>query len=384
MKLFFEIDDNKFGINMKEGVLKFYAPEILLKNIDKMNRFEELNLFKSYLQILKEYYYSKSDISLYYRESMKSISFDAIESYLNILNDYMENNFLYSFSNENRNGNRNINWNKTIKNNDIIIQGESLFYGSFKSSNKINNKNDNFIKIYFSILNEAAKFFLNGPLIDIENKININEAIFHVNKYLDNNFKDRNIFIAKQIKNILVFQNKSTINEQIFETKYHENFEHIFQFLVEKNVRDFSCFKEKRNGHYVSEDQKKIGMILKLDHLIKIQDYYLILDSKYYKNVLKDKKFNNLPKTDDIIKQVGYKLYISEIKKIPINKIKNIFIFPSDLRNEYFFCEHIVNDDPNNFFHISCLFVDIETLVINFLKKKTNKRLIHLLESKLN
>lgn len=381
----FEEDDNLFGLSMKKERISFYAPPILLKNIEKLNKFDEIDLLKKYVHILKMYANSKTENKLYFRDENKSTPLDIIEAYLNIVNDYIQNgDFSIFLKLHNRRPNQ-INWNKTIRDNDVIIQDNQILYGSFQSNGRKINDDDIFFKLYLNTLNDATSMFLNGPVSDVKSRINEKEALYYINKYIDTHFKDRELFIAKQLKKIYSNRNISTINESLFPMKYHENFEHIFQFLVEENIKEKSLKKQKRNGEYWERktNKKVSGMSLRLDHFIKLNNHYYILDSKYYQNTSFDSVPNGFPKTADIIKQVGYKLYISQAQKIDCKKIDNIFIFPS-LENDSaldYFADHTVADDKEGYFSIKCIKINIEDLIKNFIDRKTNISLLNLISS---
>lgn len=381
----FEEDDNLFGLSMKKERISFYAPPMLLKNLSRLNKFDELDLLKKYVYILKMYANSKTENTLYFREENKSTPLDIIEAYLNIVNDYIQNGDFSIFLKLNNKKPNQINWNKTIRDNDVIIEDNQILYGSFQSNGKKINNDDVFFKLYLTTLNDATTMFLNGPVNDVTSRINEKEALYYINKYIDTHFRDRELFIAKQLKKIYSDRNISTINESLFPIKYHENFEHIFQFLVEENIKEKSFKKEKRNGNYIEKDTGTIvsGMSLRLDHFIKINNHYYILDSKYYKNTSFDSTPNGLPKTADIIKQVGYKLYISQTKNIDCKKIDNVFIFPSmecDSDLDYF-ADHKVIDDHDGYFSIKCIKINVEDLIKNFIDRKTNFSLLNLISS---
>lgn len=383
---FFIESEEKFGISLEnDSVLKFFAPKILLDNKVLDNNFDQIKLLKNFIKVLKGYANSKSEEISYFRSESQSASIDIIEAYLNIINDYMENGDFIIFSKKNANNNRNINWSKTIKDNDVIIQRNSILYGSFKSKTKEKSNDDTFFKVYINALNDAQQLFLNPSLTINSIDINNEEALYYINKYLDSRFKDREIYIATQLKIIYSGRNFSTINESSFPVKYHEYFEYIFQFLVEKNIQKYSVKrKEKWNGIYLDydSDKKTNGLDLRLDHIISKEDIYYILDSKFYGHYNFDTKPSNFPMTGDIIKQVGYKLYLSKILKKDVSKINNVFIFPkinNDPNNIKLFAKHYVENDNEKIFDIECIYVDINFLIENYIDEKNDNSLINLI-----
>lgn len=381
MKSLFQEDNNRFGFDISNNEIKFFAPKFLLKNIKFDNKFSQIDTIKKYMFILKSYANYNSDKILYCREDTLK-SFDLLEAYINIIDDYVKNGDFALFLNTTNTSPRKINWSKTIRNNDLIFQDNNILYGTFTSQAKKNNNSDFFFLLYNYVLNDASCIFLNNENTQSIMLINENEALYHINKYLDTHFRDREIFIAKQLKKIFCSRNFSNINEKAFEIKYNENFEHIFQFLVESNIYKYSVQKFKKNGYYKNlySQSNKAGLSLRLDHFIHYKEKYYILDSKYYYDFLYENELFNMPKTSDIIKQVGYKLYISEIKSIHPAKICSVFIFPSEDKGVDFFSEHLVDNDENRYFSIKCLKININELIDNFLTKDLHYDLLKLLD----
>lgn len=384
----FKPDNIKFGFSLTtDKRILFNAPDILLKNLDFENTFEQIQLLKKYVYLLRNYANSNNDNMAFARQDNKSTPLDIIESYINIVNDFIMNGDFLIFSKLNKKSQNKINWNKTIRNNDVIIQDNKILYGEFRSNDKKINMDDIFFKIYASTLRDATEMFLNGPANEIVSDLNEKEALYYINKYLDSHFKDREIYIAKQLKRIYSDRSLTSINEEIFSVKYHENFEYIFQFLIETNIEKYSIkhnFKTNKGSYkQVGTGKTTNGMSLKLDHIIDYNKKYYILDSKYYREYTFDKKYpekSNFPLTADIIKQVGYKLYVSKINNIPLSEINSVFIFPI-LSNEVstacaYFADHIVENDMEDHFLIRCIKVDVNKLVDNFIAGKLNQELL--------
>lgn len=381
----FKEHEDRFGLSMENKKICFFAPAILLDNIENLTKFEEISMLKDYMKILKNYAKYKEDSVIHSYEARKTTRLDVIEAYINIVNDYIQNGDFRIFIKLNNKSSNRINWSKTLKNNDVIIQKKKFIYRNFQSSNKQVNHDDVFFKIYSNILNDATTMFLYGPIYETTSKINENESLYYINKYIDTHFRDRELFIAEQLKIIHSSKLNSNIDENLFPVKYHDHFEHIFQFLVEENIKEFSQIKEKRNGKYKNLQTNEItsGMSLRLDHFIKINNRHFIIDSKYYRNIDFIGQPNGLPKTADIIKQVGYKVYIAHVKKIHHATIDNIFLFPkldNDVDLEHF-AIHTVIDDPNNYFTVKCIKIDVKILIKNYLSRKTHIDFINLLKT---
>lgn len=403
-------DDNKFGFVVENNNLCFLIPKILKNQVDSADtERDKIKLLKRYLRILKLYVRSKKDVKTINKENDKNIRhLHSIEAMINLMDDYFNNGEYTHFLINNELTSSKIDWNKTIKENKIIIKPAHLgneinnvkkndidaIYGSFVSKKNTINENDLFYQLYIKTLSNSLNIFYG---IKIKEDIGLNEKMYlHIiNKFLNTHFKDREIYIAKQLKSIYNSTNFNKKLESKFEMEYHERFEHIFQFMIEESIKEYSIknkIKQSRQGVYLLEDNKTIsGLNLRMDHVMQKTNQYKILDSKFYDI---DSSMLSMPKTDDIIKQVGYKLILarflakeSGIKNIDeeniiLNKIENMFIFPTVNNTEYF-ADHDLENDYNNtedsLFFIKCIKVNLNELMDFYVKGYKYKKFTDLL-----
>lgn len=403
-------DDNKFGFVVENNNLCFLIPKILKNQVDSADtERDKIKLLKRYLRILKLYVRSKKDVKTINKENDKNIRhLHSIEAMINLMDDYFNNGEYTHFLINNELTSSKIDWNKTIKENKIIIKPAHLgneinnvkkndidaIYGSFVSKKNTINENDLFYQLYIKTLSNSLNIFYG---IKIKEDIGLNEKMYlHIiNKFLNTHFKDREIYIAKQLKAIYNSTNFNKKLESKFEMEYHERFEHIFQFMIEESIKEYSIkntIKQSRQGIYLLEDNKTIsGLNLRMDHVMQKTNQYKILDSKFYDI---DSSMLSMPKTDDIIKQVGYKLILarflakeSGIKNIDeeniiLNKIENMFIFPTVNNTEYF-ADHDLENDYNNaedsLFFIKCIKVNLNELMDFYVKGYKYKKFTDLL-----
>lgn len=396
----FEVDsENQFGICFNESrKIKFKIPKILESSTTNKNKIQEISLLKNYVYLLKSYVNSESSDLLFSTDSNSNISsLSTIDAYINIIDDYLKNGDFINFVQHHTKSQNRIDWIRTIKENEVIIQNKTMqrstgseqegkiLYGSFKSKKKEIDENDIFLKIYIKVLNDAKIMFLEGNSFSFDKTIEEKNYVHYINKYLDTHFKDREIFIAKQLQKIYSVTKQDLNQDLKFNVKYHKKFEYIFQFLIEKNIKDYSIFektkKDKLIGKYKFNDNSKTldGLNLKLDHIIRSGNKCLIIDSKFYQKTNCDMKNIELPKTADIMKQVGYKLYIEKKLGIDISNIENIFIFPNDKDNIEYFANHSLEGDDKNLFFIKCFKVNVNNLITNFIKRKNYDELTDML-----
>lgn len=403
-------DDNKFGFVVENNNLCFLIPKILKNQVDAADtERDKIKLLKRYLRILKLYVRSKKDVKTINKENDKNIRhLHSIEAMINLMDDYFNNGEYTHFLINNELTSSKIDWNKTIKENKIIIKPAHLgneinsvkkndidaIYGSFVSKKNTINENDLFYQLYIKTLSNSLNIFYG---IKIKEDIGLNEKMYlHIiNKFLNTHFKDREIYIAKQLKAIYNSTNFNKKLESKFEMEYHERFEHIFQFMIEESIKEYSIknkIKQSRQGVYLLADNKTIsGLNLRMDHVMQKTNQYKILDSKFYDI---DSSMLSMPKTDDIIKQVGYKLILarflakeSGIKNIDeeniiLNKIENMFIFPTVNNTEYFADHDLENDynnDEDSLFFIKCIKVNLNELMDFYVKGYKYKKFTDLL-----
>lgn len=407
MNDFFEKDEsNRFGFEKVNNRIVFKTPPILYSDGPE-NRGKSIEKLIKYLRILKIYENKKNDVeNISQSDHSSNYNIKSIEAYIHLLDDYCKNGE-YKYLQENDEfSSKRINWCKTIKNGNIILKsnkidkdskngGEDFIYGSFVSKGVSTNEKDLFIQIYKKTINEVLSLFFGKKHVKLD--VGVPERMYLpiIEKFMNTHYKDREINISKQLK---VIYGKDSIKSNIekkFEYKYHEKFEHIFQFMIDTVLKKYTVkefLKMKKQGIYynLKDEKKSSGLDLRMDHLIKIKYRYIILDSKFY-NI--DEEKSKLPLTNDIIKQIGYKLIIANELKVKhkdyelfdlIEMIENKFIFPTKNNTATFAYHNTEKKDENGLFHIECIKVNIFQLIDAFLNKEPYFELIRILENTKN
>lgn len=260
---------NKFGFSIEENKLSFLIPVFFENYLIGLDKNSELNLLKNFIYILKKYVYSKNKNEIISSEISNLNKLNIIEALMNLIIDYEKNGEYFIKNIKDKNNRNSINWSKTIKNNNVIVKSGPItstmitnedpkfIYGSFISKSKEIDKNIDFYKIYNETIDFAFSLF-NGKDIKMDKSKN-KLYVSIINKFISNNFKDRDLKIAKQLKIIYGNLNNYGGIENKFKVKYHERFEHIFQFLVEQNISKY-CIKHKytnEKGFYFIEKRRK-------------------------------------------------------------------------------------------------------------------------------
>lgn len=377
-KIFCISNEREFGFFNKDNLIKFYIPEQLI-NTKKEENFIYL---KKYNAILRKYTKNNLNKVTYNNNLSKDIQADDLEvinSYLNLIDDYLSNGAFNLFERFYKKGDKKINWNKTLKENNIIISREGeIIYNSFYSKNTQNNTYHQFYLLYTEALRRSHLYLLG--INHTEEQYypkNINEQKYHLNKYSEEHFKDRELFIAENLKNIYLKEKWSNINEANFEFKYHLKFEYIWQDMISNITNNYNNHINITKGTYLKTNS--VGIHLLQDHFIKIDKNYYLFDSKFYKTY--DTKI--YPDTAEISKQFMYKYLISKQKKIDIEDIANFFIFPKNNENKEpeLFNIHYNEEFPE--LTIFCIALDVQT-VIDFYLNDNNYEKLHQLFISIN
>lgn len=381
-----ESKDRSFGFDFIENQPVFLVPKQLYQK-----KWEKpLDMYKKirfYSQILINYNKKKeSDVNA--KEALKNLSsLNVIIGYVNLIVDYLENDEFILLENYYNKGNKRINWNKTLKSHDVIIQNNTIFYGSMISKNKKKVLNNDFLYLYKYALNEALYLF-KGKYINQkkENKYSLNQIKYIINKYDDEHFSDRDNYIVSALKSIYFNSNFDKINENKFKTPYHEKFEFIWEHMIEEIIPREKKIKNIKipKGKYTRFNDNGIqnGADYKLDHIIlsKEKKSIHILDSKFY-NYYEGGK---APNTESISKQENYKKIIKELTKEEYKdyNIYNYFIFPKNKAGENidYFAKHeieIKKDCKEQIIH--CVAFNIEKVIELYLDNKFSCKLYEII-----
>lgn len=372
-----EKDDSEerfFGFLETNNGIKFKVPSQLYEeNISYLN-------FRKYIDILVKYEKTKkTDILIDSNSFSKEINnkkYNIILSLINILNDYLNYGEFDIKTKETKNNQIKINWNKTFKKNETILINDDVIYNTF-SNVSIKDQNDVFFQLYQQALGLSLSILMGIPTKIEALRIRSSEIKSVLNNKLRATNKDRDVFIALNLKQLyLNLYNQNNVNDiNNINLSVHYKFENIWESMISSILRSHHYPLNIQNGTYSFPNKKDIaGLNLKHDHLVKIHNNYFLMDSKFYNSYYNQ----DYPKSESIAKQVLYKHVIENqlLKKGELGegqKLYNMFIFPKNNKSNpkpELFNIHNLELDGTIDFKIYCIAVDINEVINSYLNNK--------------
>lgn len=385
-----------FSINCDAKKLQLTVPRFLTQgewqgNIDKKEYFLFYRLFKKYERqnvkqrsVKEEGHFQNTDSEM--PANALPYDFSVIELFFTLWEDYDQNGLLlFSEKDINAKPKGNINWRKNQSPGNEIFQDNTPFYRQLY----YNNLNFNY-RHPVTMLHACCLFKVMGSLgikinlpYDYDYLIafeNFNYAPMILKKYKREMFSDR----SRKIFGILekMYVEKSLISYTCTngrKLQYAEKFDAIWEKMLQSVLGNNPKLKESLpHGRYCLHGiGEKQGLEHKPDILIESfwQDerFLLVLDAKNY--ILE----NNVPQTDDITKQIFYKLFLSKefnpSNSYHLKNIVNAFIFPKDLSQQNMKIMYLGKHSFDNELHkdkdigvILCFYVDFYWLRNEYLK----------------
>ncbi len=252
------------------------------------------------------------------------------ESYLWIINDYLENG--YYFNREKFYSNSycgKIEWKKTLKNLPVYSDG-NIIYDKLITS-KMSASNDIVAQIFKLCLKQSINrigWLYNYNLnVDVQQLKSPVEMVSIIKKELLNTFDDikrmrfnHMLKILKAVGGDNMISNSSTYGI--------ENYYYVFETMVDMLFDGIKNNKKKYNpnGYWKLNNKKEIvASSLRPDTILKRNGTTYILDAKMYQYGATHNK-NDLPETQAIEKQITYGDYV--FNNIGDKHVRNAFILP--------------------------------------------------------
>lgn len=267
-----------------------------------------------------------------------------INSYLWMIQDYLENGFYYnrekiythSFSGK-------IEWKRTLKQMPIYSDG-NIIYDKLVTS-KMMASNDLIAQIYKLCLKQSVDkigwIYNCNFKIEVQQIVSTSEMISVVRKELNNTFDDIKRMRFNHMLKIL----KTTEGNKMISNKYTygiKNYYYVFETMVDKlfdGIKESEKKKYNPNGYWqLNNKNPRLASSLRPDTILKRNGATYILDAKMYQyGVTKDVR--DLPETQSIQKQITYGDHV--FNTLQNTKVRNAFILPYNKKLDCF-----VND-PN-------------------------------------
>ncbi|WDV44050.1 LlaJI family restriction endonuclease [Clostridiaceae bacterium M8S5] len=273
-------------------------------------------------------------------------NYNMLSTIVFMINDYFENGL---YSNEKSiyklNGEEEINWSRTIDYiNPIIIENNPVYLEFY--TNAIKNDDTNYFRrLHMYILNECTKkldelglleFLGLEPIrFDISNYTpeTPQSIIYRINKELNIQYINRKQLLLKAMASFISKEKMILDNLQIsfygtrsFHVVWEKTCGYVLNNKYETLKHLIDCPKWTSLNGKVHKAATLVPDIISVSN-----DYFVILDAKYYLINLNDEILYGNPGVEDVTKQYMYQLAFNNyIKMKKFKQVKNLFVFPSE------------------------------------------------------
>lgn len=319
----------------------------------------------------------------------------SIDSYLWLINDYIDNGFYYQ---RNKvyigNGNGKIDWKRTLKKTPFLSDG-NIIYSNITTS-KVAPSNSVITQVYKCCLDLSLKrigwVFDYKFKIDFERTMSIKEMIYVIKGELSSTFDD---IKCKRFKHMVsILENLS--DDYSKSNKYTYGIEHyyyVFEKMIDLMFGNISDAQKKRYNPatfwVIGDDKTHRNNPLEPDTIHNFMDKEVkttyIIDSKLYSYGC-TASLNNLPGSQSIQKQITYGDYVKNtLEKGKDVLVRNIFILPYNKENNDFcvkddlYCfgyssaEWRNNEMLQDHDYIFGCFIDFNYLLLNYKNNRIRK-----------
>ena len=319
---------------------------------------EDKESFKQVLKVIKKYKSLHEDLE-YQNDELEDISFNLLSMMIFFMEDYYEYGVYSNIKNILEvNGNGEIDWNRTINYTDPIIKNNRPYYVELYTKYKIDDLYDYFRLLHEYIITVCSKRLEKAGLLDLFDLTPVELS----DKTLDD-FGELNIILEKLEKELHVEYNShkqkllksmhTFLNEQnsfsnenyltVYGTStYHVIWEEmcrkVFRDKLGKTLKELKLDDSKTKLIEVIKKPEWIYKDIKtheadgtfIPDIVTFHDnYFIILDAKYYKLRFDEKHLSGQPGLESITKQYLYELAYHEfIQEHDFNGVKNAFLLP--------------------------------------------------------
>ena len=321
------------GIKVNKNQIDIYVPQMfrthkLDDGLYDKETYKDLLLFLKSINIAKKINHEKISGSSGESEQWP------IESYLWIIQDYIENGYYYNrekiYSND-RSGK--IDWKRTLKSVPIYSDG-NIIYDKIVTS-RMSASNDVIAQIYKICLKQSVNrigwAFNYNIFVEVQQLKSIKEMIHIVNKELVSTFDDIKRLRFRHMLSIL--QSLSDENALSDKTTYGiENYYCVFETMVDSLFHGIDGKEKKKynpSGYWILNNQDEFeSSNLRPDTIYKNikSNETFIIDAKMYQYGY-TKKIDDLPKTSSMQKQITYGDFVHHYVD-PKSNIRNAFVLP--------------------------------------------------------
>lgn len=311
------------GIKIDEGIVKVFVPRVFREDEDWK---KDIRLFLKSIEIAK----TKNTENIN-KGSNNTDNVWPIDSYLWLINDYLENGLYYNREKKiSRSNSGKIEWKRTLQQVPIYSDG-NIIYDQLVIS-KMTPANDMITHIYKLCLRQSIDkigwLFNYNFHIQIDQIVSIKEMIMRVRKELNETFDDIKRIRFNHMLNIL----KTTEGDNMLSSHYSygiTNYYYVFETMVDMLFDGISGDEKKKydpNGYWQLNGQSRfLASRLRPDTILKRNDKTYILDAKMYQYGATHDR-SKLPETQSLQKQITYGDFVSN--NLRDKNIRNAFILP--------------------------------------------------------
>lgn len=311
------------GIKIDEGIVKVFVPRVFREDEDWK---KDIRLFLKSIEIAK----TKNTENIN-KGSNNTDNAWPIDSYLWLINDYLENGLYYNREKKlSRSNSGKIEWKRTLQQVPIYSDG-NIIYDQLITS-KMTPANDMITHIYKLCLRQSVDkigwLFNYNFHIQIDQLVSIKEMIMRVRKELNETFDDIKRIRFNHMLNIL----KTTEGDNMLSSHYSygiTNYYYVFETMVDMLFDGITGDEKKKydpNGYWQLNGQNRfLASRLRPDTILKRNDKTYILDAKMYQYGATHDR-SKLPETQSLQKQITYGDSVSN--NLRDKNIRNAFILP--------------------------------------------------------
>lgn len=311
------------GIKIDEGIVKVFVPRVFREDEDQK---KDIRLFLKSIEIAK----TKNTENIN-KGSNNTDNAWPIDSYLWLINDYLENGLYYNREKKlSRSNSGKIEWKRTLQQVPIYSDG-NIIYDQLITS-KMTPANDMITHIYKLCLRQSVDkigwLFNYNFHIQIDQLVSIKEMIMRVRKELNETFDDIKRIRFNHMLNIL----KTTEGDNMLSSHYSygiTNYYYVFETMVDMLFDGITGDEKKKydpNGYWQLNGQNRfLASRLRPDTILKRNDKTYILDAKMYQYGATHDR-SKLPETQSLQKQITYGDFVSN--NLRDKNIRNAFILP--------------------------------------------------------
>lgn len=267
-----------------------------------------------------------------------------IGAYLEIITHYFENGYYREKVSRLKTGNHgNIDWNRTIKNQKVIIQSnQSPIYSEYTVCESRVSIDEEITKINAYCVQESFKkigwLFTTSIPTPQNYQINRNQAIMLVRRKLEMTNNDTKKRLFKSMLDMLNYLDNSCHEGYFYFGT--DSFEYIWERLIDRafGIKDKRGYFPRTKWLINSNNQWQVKSPLEPDSVMVFNGKTYILDSKYYRYGLSANP-SHLPDSSSINKQVTYGEYVFNNMAVPNEKLFNAFLMPyNSVNNKFGIC----------------------------------------------